>query len=51
MRGDENRWGVRRCEPIGVSMTGGPIYVTSPPIASEIVGISTQKRRVVILVS
>jgi hypothetical protein len=48
MRGDENRWRLRRWEPIIVCMAGGSIYVKSPPIASEIMGISTSKRRVVI---
>jgi hypothetical protein len=40
--------GTKEMEPIIVCMAGGSIYVKSPPIASEIMGISTLKRRVVI---
>jgi hypothetical protein len=51
MRGDEKRWGIRRWEPIGVSIAGGPYTscrLPSAPIGSEIEGFSTPIRRVVI---
>jgi hypothetical protein len=45
MRSDEKRWGVRRWEPIVVSIAGGPICVTSASIASEIEEISTPNQK------
>jgi hypothetical protein len=45
MRGDEKRWRIRRWEPIGVSMVGEPICITSDPIGSEIEGIITPNQK------
>jgi hypothetical protein len=48
MRGDEKRWGIRRWEPIGVSMAGGPYTscrLPSAPIGSEIERISTPNQK------